>query len=72
MQHVIDLTDEQGLLVKDRVANDRDGVRSALAALNLKPAGGTTTASGDAEVFDFAVYRATGDRHLATLFGTAA
>lgn len=76
---VLDLTDEAALLaadrarVSDRVAvEDPDGVRALLSALNLKPVTGPMLDAPKGDVFDLAVYRATGDRRLACLFGTAA
>lgn len=69
---VLDLTDEVGLHAWHRVAYDRDGVRSLLAELNLRPVAGPALDAARGEVFDLAVYRATGDRRLASLFGAAA
>ena len=73
---VIDLTDEAALLceerVEDRIDHDPSGMRALLSALNLKPVGGPLVDAPKGDVFDLAVYRATGDRRLATLFGTAA
>jgi hypothetical protein len=73
---VLDLTDEPRLLAEDRAEYDPRGVRQLLSALQLKPVGGSSrNGSGGtdtAAVFDLAVFRATGDRRLATLFGTAA
>lgn len=69
---VLDLTDEAGLHAEHRVAYDRDGVRSLLAELNLRPVAGPAIDAPRGDVFDLAVYRATGDRRLASLFGTAA
>lgn len=69
---VLDLTDETALLAKDRAEYDLRGVRALLAALNLKPVSGPMVDAVPGAVFDLAVYRATGDRRLATLFGTAA
>lgn len=66
----LDLTDEFGLLAEDSADNDLQATRSRLAALNLQNpahAGGV-----GAVVFDAAIYRATGDRHLASLFSRAA
>ena len=66
----LDLTDEVGLLAEDAADNDLQATRSRLAALNLQ---NPALASGaGAVVFDAAIYRATGDRHLASLFGRAA
>ena len=64
----IDLTDEQGLLAEDLAERDPQESRARLAALNLQPAG---AAASDArtERFGFAVYKATGDRRIASLFG---
>ena len=63
----IDLTDEQGLLAEDLAERDPQESRARLAALNLQTAGAP---AGDdrAERFDFAVYKATGDHRLASLF----
>jgi hypothetical protein len=69
---VLDLRDEPRLLALDRVEYDPGGVRDLLFALRLKPAVGATVDASRGNVFDLAVYRATGDRHLAALFGTAA
>ncbi len=73
---LLDLTDEPGLLAQDRVEYDPRGVRQLLSALQLKPVGGSPRKVSDGPdagaVFDLAVFRATGDRRLATLFGTAA
>jgi len=73
---LLDLTDEPGLLAQDRVEYDPRGVRQLLSALQLKPVGGSSRNVSDGSdagtVFDLAVFRATGDRRLATLFGTAA
>ena len=65
---VLDLTDEHRLLAADHLERHPDGVRSLLAALNLKPAGRPVEHPG--QVVDLAIYRATGDRRLATLFGS--
>ena len=66
---ILALTDEEGLLFEDFAQFDPQRVRTLLAALNLQISGhGEVRAD---EVFELAVYRATGDRHLATLFGTA-
>lgn len=69
---LLDLTDEAGLLARDRATYDPDGVRALLAELNLKPVSGPALDAPCGQVFDLAVYRATGDRRLASLFGTAA
>lgn len=75
-QHVLDLTDETALVSPSRdgvqVAYDATGVRALLSALQLKPVSGPMLDAPKGNVFDVAVYRATGDRRLATLFGTAA
>jgi len=75
-QHVLDLTDETALFTsshdEDRVDHDPTGVRALLSALQLKPVSGPMVDTVKSDVFDFAVYQATGDRRLATLFGTAA
>ena len=52
--------------------HDPTGVRALLSALQLKPVSGPMVDTVKSDVFDFAVYQATGDRRLATLFGTAA
>lgn len=67
----LDLTDEQGLLAEDYAERHPEGTRALLAALNLKVPG-ATDAADHGERFDFAVYKATGDRHLASIFGRAA
>jgi hypothetical protein len=69
---VLDLRDEPSLLARDRVEYDPGGVRDLLFALRLKPAAGAMVDVSRGDVFDLAVYRATGDRHLAALFGAAA
>lgn len=66
----LDLTDEDGLLAEDFAERNPQGTRALLAALNLRIPGAPTEAKAD--VFDMAVFRATGDRHLATIFGKAA
>lgn len=72
LDHIdIDLTDEQGVLAEHSVEHDPESVRALLAALNLRAAG-APPADDRAVRFDFAVYRATGDRHLASIFGRAA
>lgn len=72
VQDIIDLTDEAAILTEERVVHDPRGVRALLSALNLKPVSGPMVDAPKGNVFDLAVYRATGDRRLATLFGTAA
>ena len=67
----LDLTKETSA-TDERVAYDTDGVRALLSALQLKPVSGPMVDVLEGNVFDLAVYRATGDRRLATLFGTAA
>lgn len=76
----LDLTDETALLSvrseerrRDdlRVGYDATGVRALLSALQLKPVGGPMVDAPKGDVLDLAVYRATGDRRLATIFGTA-
>ena len=69
---VLDLTDESRLLTEDRVDYDPRGVRALLSALRLKPVSGPMIDGPKSPVFDLAVFRATGDRRLASLFGTAA
>ncbi len=79
---VLDLTDEAALLADGgvagtarddlRVGYDETGVRALLSALQLKPVSGPMVDVTKGDVFDLAVYRATGDRRLATIFGTAA
>ncbi|MEO0494659.1 MAG: hypothetical protein AAF081_14710 [Actinomycetota bacterium] len=66
----LDLTDEDGLLAEDFAERNPQGTRALLAALNLRIPGAPSASA--VEVFDMAVYRATGDRHLATIFGKAA
>ena len=74
-QHILDLTDEAALFADDRdvsrSCDDSTGARALLSALQLKPVSGPMVDAPKGEVFDLAVYRATGDRRLATLFGTA-
>jgi hypothetical protein len=66
----LDLTDEISLLAEDSADNDPQASRARLAALNLRnPA---QAIDADPVVFDVAIYKATGDRHLASLFGRAA
>jgi hypothetical protein len=73
---ILDLTDEAALFGDDRVVfrgrYDATGARALLSALQLKPVSGPMVDAPKGDVFDLAVYRATGDRRLATLFGTAA
>lgn len=66
----LDLTDEEGLLAEDFAERNPQGTRALLAALNLRIPGAPQEPRAD--VFDMAVFRATGDRHLATIFGRAA
>jgi len=63
----LDLTDESGLLVENWVDRNPNGVRSLLAALNLTNLD-QPEPDRDAPVFDLAIYRATGNAHLAELF----
>jgi hypothetical protein len=72
LQHELDLTNETALLALDRVENDTSAVRALLCALQLKPVSGPMVDATKGNVLDLAVYRATGDRRLATIFGTAA
>lgn len=72
VQDILDLTDEAKLLSEIRVDREHDGMRELLSALKLKPVSGPMMDAPKGNVFDLAVYRATGDRRLATLFGTAA
>lgn len=71
-----DLTEEAALLVEsvdgERACGDPSGVRALLSALNLQTVSGPVVDGPKGNVLDLAVYRATGDRRLATLFGTAA
>lgn len=75
-QDILDLTDEAALLATScdtgRAGYDPTGARALLSALQLKPVSGPMVDLPRGDVFDLAVYRATGDRRLATLFGTAA
>jgi len=75
-QHLLDLTDETALLSTTRECESGDydpsGIRALLSALQLKPVSGPMVDTPKGDVFDLAVYRATGDRRLATIFGTAA
>lgn len=66
----LDLTDEAGLLAEDAAERDPQGTRARLAALNLRNPAAPT--GPRAVVLDAAIFRATGDRHLAGLFGRAA
>ena len=65
----LDLTDERALLAADQVELHPAGVRNLLAALNLRSADAAPV--DDAVVIDVAVYRATGNAHLATIFSAA-
>lgn len=67
---VLDLRDEEALAAEHYAVHDPDGVRSLLAALNLKPHGGGVADTG-ADGFERSVFRATGDHRLASLFGSA-
>jgi hypothetical protein len=73
---ILDLTDETALLAdqgeRSRSGHDAGGVRALLSALRLKPVSGPMVDAPRGSVFDIAVFRATGDRRLATIFGTAA
>lgn len=66
----VDLRDEPGLLAADRAEYDIDGVRALLAAINLQPLGAPSTEVEEGEVVDLAVFRATGSRSLARIFGS--
>jgi hypothetical protein len=66
----LDLRDEDELLAADRVEYDIDGVRALLAAINLQPVGAPSSERGDGEIVDLAVFRATGSRSLARIFGS--
>ncbi len=65
----LDLTDEHGMLCEDYAERNPEGTRALLAALNLQASGPTPEQPEDG-VFDLAIYRATGSRRLASLFGT--
>ena len=67
----LDLSDEDALLAADRAEYDVDGVRALLAAINLQPIGAPSTACRRGEIMDLAVFRATGSRSLARIFGSA-
>lgn len=72
----LDLTDEERLLAEDYVEYHPEGVRNLLAALNLRaPHTGFDDRDdqGDDEgvVIDMAIYKATGNAHLATIFSAA-
>ena len=73
---LLDLTDEAALLAGHggarRTGYDPTGARALLSALQLKPVSGPMVDLPRGDVFDLAVFRATGDRRLATIFGTAA
>jgi hypothetical protein len=65
----LDLTDEQALLAEAEVEYHPAGVRNLLAALNLRsPA---AAPADETVVIDMAVYRATANAHLATIFSAA-
>lgn len=68
---VLDLTDGSTHGVSEAAAYDNDGVRALLAALQLKPVSGPMVDAPRGDVFDLAVFRATGDHRLAALFGAA-
>ncbi len=65
----LDLRDEDEFLAADRAEYDVDGVRALLAAINLQPVGAQSSEQRDGEVMDLAVFRATGSRSLARIFG---
>jgi hypothetical protein len=65
----IDLRDEAALLAADRAEFDIAGVRALLAAINLQPVGSSIDSGQHGEVMDLAIYRATGSRTLARIFG---
>ena len=65
----LDLTNEGGLLCEDYAERNPDGTRALLAALNLKPRGRPAD-EPVGHVFDMGIYRATGSRRLASIFGT--
>ena len=68
----LDLRDEETLLAGDRAEYDVEGVRALLAAINLQPSWGAAAAQErDAEIMDLAIFRATGSRSLARIFGSA-
>ncbi len=66
----VDLRDEDELLAADRAEYDIDGVRALLAAINLQPVGSPSSLLREGEVVDLAVFRATGSRSLARIFGS--
>ncbi len=65
----LDLTDEGGILCEDYAERNPEGTRALLAALNLQPAG-HRAGEPTLHVFDLGVYRATGCRRLASIFGS--
>jgi len=66
----LDLTNESGMLCEDYAERNPDGTRALLAALNLQP-GGRPADPSLGPVFDIGIYRATGSRRLASIFGAA-
>lgn len=70
--HILDLTDSAELDAGVRGGYHKDGVREVLAALQLRPVSGPMVDLPRGDVFDLAVYRATGDHHLASIFGSVA
>lgn len=65
----LDLTDEQALLAEAEVEYHRAGVRNLLASLNLRSP--DAAPADETVVIDMAVYRATANAHLATIFSAA-
>lgn len=65
----LDLANESGMLCEDYAERNPDGTRTLLAALNLQP-GGRPADEPVGCVFDIGIYRATGSRRLASIFGT--
>ncbi len=64
----LDLTDERGILCEDYAERNPKGTRALLAALNLQP-NGQSDDEPVGDVFDLRIFRATGSRRLATIFG---
>ncbi len=65
----LDLTDESAMLCRDYAERNPEGTRALLAALNLQPTGHQAD-EPTRHVFDLGVYRATGCRRLASIFGS--
>lgn len=70
----LDLTNEHGMLCEDFAERNTEGTRALLAALNLQIPGAATEADvlTPADVFEMAVFEATGCPELASIFAKAA